>query len=119
MPLTNVTTQYPNSVFLAPAITTLQTQVNLINNTGVINKDFPKKIRRVNIGLAPDGTGSLMSQIDAIITPGTTSLYSFASLGDAQRYCLEGAAQMVNNASYYIESFTTTTYSMLVWGLHG
>jgi hypothetical protein len=110
----NLTAQYPNQVFLAPAATSLIAQINTINSTGIINKDFPKKIRRANIGTAPDGSGSPTSQVDVLIGPNTQ--YCFQTLNDARTYALQGANQMVNNANYYVENVAPGYYQAVVWG---
>lgn len=111
----NLTSQYPNAVFLAPAISTLATQYATIATSGILNKNFPKKIRRTNVGVAPDGSGVQMSQIDVAIG---AAPYMFPNLQTAQVYAQQGANEMVNNANFYVENINIPygTYSLLVWG---
>lgn len=111
----NLTSQYPNLPFLPVGMTQLINQVNYINTTGIINKDFAKKYRRPNIGTAPDGSGVPTSQIDALIN--SDALYAFQNLHDARTYALQGANQMANNPCYYVENVTPTYYQAVVWGV--
>jgi hypothetical protein len=113
----NLTSKYPTQTFLPVSASLLMAQVDHINSTGIINKDFPKKLRRPNTGGAPDGSGAPISQIDVLINPDPR--YAFQSLKDAQAYAFEGASQMVNNACFYIENNQATQgyYQLVVWGL--
>lgn len=109
----NLTVQYPNTVFLPVGSTQLQARINLINTTGINTLAFPKKYRRANIGLAPDGSGARASQIDALI--GNSTTYAFQSLADAKTYALEAASQMVNNATAYVENIQSGYYQIMIW----
>lgn len=111
----NQTSQYPNQQFLAPATAQLIAQVDFINRTGIINKDFSKKIRRPNIGTAPDGSGVPISQVDVLIN--SDAQYALQNLNQARTYALQGANQMANNACYYVENVTPTYYQVVVWGV--
>lgn len=110
----NLTSQYPNTTFLPVGTTQLTAQINSINSSGIINKDFPKKLLRANVGTAPDGSGAKTSQIDVLINGNST--YAFQNLASAQEYAQEAGAQMVNNANYYVENVQPGFYQIVVWG---
>ena len=111
----NLTSRYyANVSFLPVATTAIQNQINTQNTTGINRLNFVMKSRRQNVGIAPDISGSQMSQIDVLINPNAT--YAFPNLQTAQTYALQAANETVNNASYYIENINPGFYQLLVWG---
>lgn len=110
----NLTSQYPNQVFLPVAVTQLTNQVNAINASGIPNRQFPKKYGRGNIGFAPNGSGAATTQIDVLIN-GNTPI-GFLNLKDAQSYAQQAANQTINNACYYIENIQPSYYQLVCWG---
>jgi len=109
----NLTARYPNTVFQSVASTQLINQVNSINASGIPNLNFSKKYLSANIGTSPDGRGARTSQIDTLINSDST--YAFQNLAEAKAYALQAAAQMVNNATVYVENTQPTYYQIIVW----
>lgn len=110
----NLTSTYPGQTFQPVATTQVANQVNTINSSAIPTTQFPMSFIRSNVGIAPDSSGSQMSQVDVLL--GNVSLNSFQNMTTARQYALASANQTVNNASYYIENVQPTYYQALVWG---
>jgi len=110
----NVTANYPTQTFFAPAQSQIITQVNNANTSNIPASPFPLTSSRVSsAGTAPDGSGAVMYQRDAMIGPSAT--YSYQNTGMAQSGVLEAAARVGHE--YYIEisPIPATSYSILAW----
>lgn len=110
----NLTSQYPSQTFLPVAATQIINQVNSINSSRIINRNFPKKFGRLS-GAAPDNSGAVTTQIDVLINGDAT--YGLPRLNDAQSYAFQAAGQVVTNPSFYVENVQPSFYQIVVWGL--
>lgn len=112
----NLTSQYPNQIFLAVASSQLMAQVDAINASGIMNKTFPKKYGRTNAVPAPDNSGAKVTQVDVLINPNAT--YAFQNLTTARSYALQAANDGSNNPCFYVENNQAAQgyYQVICWG---
>lgn len=110
----NLTSQYPNQVFLAPAQIQITAQVN---NATATNIPYPASLKTISRAAsaktAPNGSGAAMFQWDGMIN--SSAIYAFQTTLDAQRMVQEVAAS--KGHEYYIEisPIPATSYSILTW----